>query len=74
VIVIKIAKEAVNKSNRPIQNPLLLVMEPQTRDNMMGTGIAILGGSLNINGIPSARQDVGSKTILPDKISVPAYR
>jgi hypothetical protein len=29
-----IVEEGVNKSNHPIQNPLLLVTEPQTRDNI----------------------------------------
>jgi hypothetical protein len=29
------AKEGVNKSNHPIQSPLLLVTEPRTRDNML---------------------------------------
>jgi hypothetical protein len=29
-----IVKEGVNKSNHPIQNPLLLVTESQTRDNI----------------------------------------
>jgi hypothetical protein len=29
-----ILKEGVNKSNHPIQNSLLLVMEPETRDNI----------------------------------------
>jgi hypothetical protein len=27
-------KEGVNKSNHPIQNPLLIVAEPRTRENM----------------------------------------
>jgi hypothetical protein len=30
----EIVKEGVNKSNHPIQNPLLLVTEPRTRDNI----------------------------------------
>jgi hypothetical protein len=29
-----IVKEGVNKSNHPIQNPLLLVTEHRTRDNI----------------------------------------
>jgi hypothetical protein len=29
-----IVKEGVNKSNHPIQNPLLLVTEPRTRKNI----------------------------------------
>jgi hypothetical protein len=28
-------KEGVNKSNHPIQNPLVLVTEPRTRDNII---------------------------------------
>jgi hypothetical protein len=34
LIVTTIAKEAVTKSNHPIQNPLLLVTEPQTEHNI----------------------------------------
>jgi hypothetical protein len=30
-----IVKEGVNKSNHPIQNPLLFVTGPWTRDNML---------------------------------------
>jgi hypothetical protein len=35
--VIVTVKVGVNKSNYPIQNPLLLLTEPQTRDNMNRT-------------------------------------
>jgi hypothetical protein len=30
-------KEGANKSNHPIQNPLLLVIQPYTRDNILLT-------------------------------------
>jgi hypothetical protein len=40
LIVIKSdCKRSVNKSNHPIQNPLLLVTEPQTRDSMLAIKI-----------------------------------
>jgi hypothetical protein len=36
VIIRVIVKEGVDKSNHPIQNPLLLLTEPRTRDNILG--------------------------------------
>jgi hypothetical protein len=33
IVITRDCKEDVNKSNHPIQNPLLLVTEPRTRDN-----------------------------------------
>jgi hypothetical protein len=33
----QVVQEGVNKSNHPVQNPLLLVTEPQTRNNIMET-------------------------------------
>jgi hypothetical protein len=37
-----IVKEAVNKSNHPIQNPLILVTEPQTSDILVSEFVTIL--------------------------------
>jgi hypothetical protein len=42
-----IVKEAVNKSNHPIQNPLLLVTEPCTRDNLFRKWVALLGSCIS---------------------------
>jgi hypothetical protein len=37
-----IVEEAVNKSNHPIQNPLLLVTEPRTRDSINPKGCELM--------------------------------
>jgi hypothetical protein len=36
-----IVKEGVNKSNHSIQNPLLLVTETRTRDNILGINLRL---------------------------------
>jgi hypothetical protein len=36
-----VVKEAVNKSNHPIQNPLLLVTEPRTHDCVYFNGVYV---------------------------------
>jgi hypothetical protein len=37
-----IVEEAVNKPNHPIQNPLLLVTEPRTHDNINPKGCELM--------------------------------
>jgi hypothetical protein len=39
---------SVNKSNHPIQNPLLFFMEPRIRDNMEGSGRDLIFGNIPV--------------------------
>jgi hypothetical protein len=51
----EIVKEGVNRSNHPIQNPLLFVTEPRTRGNMNNPSFFSNGQQCNVDTMHSVR-------------------